>query len=70
MSKNYDTPPLYPHPNPNINEPSLNIPILSIICSNNTMIMISLAQMSQSNGYLSVKNDDIFNLHMGSAAAP
>ena len=40
-----------------------------IICSNNIMSMRSLAQMKQSNGYGSVKHDDIFNLHLGSGAS-
>ena len=34
------------------------------------MIMIFLAQMRQSNGYGYLKNDDIFNLHLGSGAGP
>ena len=42
-----------------------------IICTNtNTMIMISLARMRQSNGYGSVRNEDIFKLHLGSGAGP
>ena len=42
-----------------------------IICTNtNTMIMISLARMRQSNGYGSVRNEDIFKLHLGSGARP
>ena len=40
-----------------------------IKCSN-TMDMISLAQIRQSNGYGSVSNDNIFNLHLGSATGP
>ena len=43
------------------------LPIPPIILSN-TMIMISLAQMRQSNGCGNVKNDVIFNLHLGSGA--
>ena len=39
-----------------------------IICSNNTMIMISLSQMKQSKGCGRIKNDKIFNLHLGSGA--
>ena len=45
----------------------LSFPSL-IICSNNTMIMISLTRMRQSNGCGSVRNDEIFNLHLGSGA--
>ena len=41
-----------------------------IICCNNTMIMISLTQMRQSNGCGSARDDDIFNLHLGSGAGP
>ena len=32
------------------------------------MIMISQAEIRQSNGYGTVRNDDIFNLHLGSGA--
>ena len=38
-----------PPPNLNINEPPPTFPS-PIICSNNTMVMISLTQMRQSNG--------------------
>ena len=60
------------HPPPCPSNPVLmNHPQASqppIICSNSTMIMISLAQMKQSIGYGSVRNDDIFNLLLGSGA--
>ena len=39
-----------------------------IICSNNTMIKVSLLQMKQSDKYGSERNDRIFNLHLGSGA--
>ena len=64
--KKYDPYPPSPHQNSNINEPPPNLPILLIICSKNTMILISLAQMGQSNGCESVRNDEIFNLYLGS----
>ena len=41
-----------------------------IICSNNTMILISLAQMRLSNGCVTVRNDNIFNLHLESSTGP
>ena len=34
------------------------------------MILIFLAQVRQSNGYVSVRNDDIFSLNLGSDASP
>ena len=37
-----------------------------MIYHNNTMIIVSLAQMRQSNERGSVKKDDIFNLHLES----
>ena len=49
-----------------MNHPQTSQP--PIICSNSTMIMRSLAQMKQSIGYGSVRNDDIFNLLLGSGA--
>ena len=66
--KNYATHPYPTHPNPSIIEPTPNLPIPPIICSDNTMIMISQAEIRQSNGYGTVRNDDIFNLHLGSGA--
>ena len=41
-----------------------------IICSNETTIMIPLAQIRQSDGCGSVSNNEIFNLHLGSGAGP
>ena len=66
----YPTP--VPPPTSNINAPppppqSSHPPI---ICSNNAMIMISLAQMRHSNGCGSVRNDEIYNLHLGYGAGP
>ena len=39
-----------------------------IICNNNTMDMEFLVQMRQSNKCGSVRNNEIFNLHLGSGA--
>ena len=57
--KEYDTHRQYPHPNPNINKASLN-----------TMIVVSLPQMKQCSGCGSVRNDEIFNLHLGCDVGP
>ena len=71
-NKKYDThslprPP--PHPNPNINEPPSTFPFPHHL-HNNKMIMISLAQTRQSDGCGSARNDEIFNLHLGSGVGP
>ena len=70
-NKNYDTHPLpptqtlismnHPPPTPQPSHPP-------IICCNNTMIIISLAQIRQSDGCGSVRNDEIFNSQLGSGA--
>ena len=41
-----------------------------IICNNNTMDIEFLVQMRQSDKCGGVRNDDIFNLHLGSGAGP
>ena len=41
-----------------------------IICNNNTMDIEFQVQMRQSDKCGSVRNDDIFNLHLGSGAGP
>ena len=51
-----------------INHPHLSHP--RIIHKNNTMDTEFLVQMRQSNKYGSVRNDEIFNLHLGSGAGP
>ena len=61
------TPP-FPQPNTNINEPLPNLPIHLSYVSNNTMSIISLAQMRQSNGYGNVRNDDILGIPIGNSA--
>ena len=60
-----------PHPNPNINQPTPIYPIHPpIICNNNTMGMVFLVQIRQSNKCGSVRNGEIMNLHLGSGADP
>ena len=61
--------PLFPHPNPNINEPPPTFPSPINWC-NNTMLMRSLAQTRQCNGYGSARNDVIFNSHLGFGLGP
>ena len=51
-----------------INHPHLSHP--PIIHNNNTMDTEFLVQMRQSNKCGSVRNDEIFNLHLGSGAGP
>ena len=66
----YNTHPLSSHSNRSINKPPLTFPSPPIICSNSTMTMISLAQRRQSNECECVRNDEIFNLHLGFGAGP
>ena len=64
-----NTHPLCSHPHPDMNQP--RPPILSpIIHNNNTMDTEFLVQMRQSNKSGSVRNDEIFNLHLGSGVGP
>ena len=66
-----NTHPLSPHPNPDMKQPSP--PHLShppIIHNNNKMDTEFLVQMRQSNKCGSVRNDETFNLHLGSGAGP
>ena len=60
------------HPDPNINQPPppTHPPPPPIIHNNNTMDTKFLVQMRQSNKCGSVKNNEIFNLHLGSDAGP
>ena len=51
-----------------INHPHLSHPL--IIHNNNTMDTEFLVQMRESNKCGSVRNDEIFNLHLGSGAGP
>ena len=53
-----------------MNQPPPTYPILPIIHINNTMDTEFLVQMRQSNKCGRVRNDEIFNLHLGSGAGP
>ena len=64
--KRDNTHPLFPHPLPDMNQP----PSPPIIHNNNTMDTEFLVEMRQCNKCWSVRNDDIFNLHLGSGAGP
>ena len=64
------THPLSPHPHPDMNQPPHTYPIPLIIHNNNTMDTEFLVQMRQSNKCGSVRNDEIFNLHLGSGVDP
>ena len=52
------------------NEPPSNLPIPPITWNDNTVTMISLAQMGQCNGCENARNDIIFNSYLGSGAGP
>ena len=65
--RGYPPPVPYSHPNKTQQPPPIPSPI---ICNNNTMNMVFLVQMRQSNKCKSVRNDEIINLHLGSGAAP
>ena len=59
-----NTHPLSPLPLPAIDQPT------PTICNINTMGIEFLVQMRQSDKCGSARNDDIFNLHLGSGAGP
>ena len=59
--------PLSPQPHTDINQPRCIYPI-SIICNSNTMDMEFLVKITQPNKCWSVRNDEIFNLHLESGA--
>ena len=65
-----NTHPLSPHPHPDMNQPPRTYPIPLIIHNNNTMDTEFLVQMRQSNKCGSVRNNEIFNLHLESGAGP
>ena len=70
-----NTCPLSPLIHPVINEPLSPPPPSHLshpptICNNNTMDIQLLVQMRQSDKCVSVRNDDIFNLHLGSSVDP
>ena len=58
-----------PHPHPDRNQPLSPIPS-PIVYNDKTMNIEFLVQMRQSNKCGSVRNDEIFNLHLGSGAGP
>ena len=66
-----NTYPLSPHPAPWCESTTTPSPIPSpIIHNNNTMDTEVLVEMRQSNKCGSARNDEIFNLHLGSGAGP
>ena len=64
-----NTHPLYPHRHPDMNQPPRNLSHPFIIYNNKTMDTESLVQIRQSNKCGSVRNDQIFNLHLGYGAS-
>ena len=65
-----NTHPLSPHPHPDTNQPPPTYAIPPIIYNNNTMDTEFLVQMRQSNQCGSVRNDEMFNLHLGDGVGP
>ena len=65
-----NTNPLSPHPHPYMNQPPSNLCNPHIIHNNNTMDTEFLVKIRQSNKCGSVRNDKIFNLHLGSGTGP
>ena len=63
-------PPLVPPPTPWYESTTPHLSLSPIIHNNNTMNTQLLVQMRQSNKCGSVRNDEIFNLHLGSGASP
>ena len=63
-----NTHPLSPHPYHDMNQPPPTYPVHPMIHNNNTMDTEFQVQMRQSNKCGSVRNDEIFNLHLGSGA--
>ena len=59
-----------PHSHPNTNQPPPELSHPPIIHNNNTMDAEFLVQMRQSNKCGNVRNDEIFNLHLGSSVGP
>ena len=53
-----------------MNQPHPTYPIPPIIQNNNTMDTEFQVQMRQSNKCGNVRNDEIFNLHLGSGPGP
>ena len=65
-----NTHPLSPHPPSDMNQPHPNLCYPPIINNKNTMNSEFLVQMRQSNKCGSVRNNEIFNLHLASGAGP
>ena len=65
-----NTHPLSPHPHQDMNQPPSHLSHPPIIHTNNTMDTEFLVQMRQSSQCGSVRNDEIFTLHLGSGAGP
>ena len=63
-------PPLVPPPTPWYESTTPHLSLSPIIHNINTMNTELLVQMRQSNKFGSVRNDEIFNLHLGSGASP
>ena len=63
-------PPLVAPPTPWYESTTPHLSLSLIIHNNNTMNTQLLVQMRQSNKCGSVRNDEIFNLHLGSGASP
>ena len=57
-----------PNPYPDMNQPPPHVSHSPIIHKNNIMDTEFLVQMRQSNKCGSARNDEIFNLHLGSGA--
>ena len=69
----YNTKPMSPHPHPDLNHIPPPNPHLShppMIYNNSTMDLEFLVQKRQSNKCKSVRNDEIFNLHLASGMGP
>ena len=69
------TPPTHPHPPPPTHtsyfkSTTLHPSLPPLICNNNAMDMVFLVQMRQSHKCVSVRNDEVFNLNLGSGAGP
>ena len=62
--------PCPPHPHPDMNQPPPDLSHPPIIHNNNTIDTEFLVQMRQSNKCESVRNDEIFNLHLRSGVSP
>ena len=65
-----NTHPLSPHPQLGMNQPPSHLSHPPIFHTKNTMNIEFLVQMRQSNQCGSVRNDEIFNLHLGSGVGP